>query len=105
MLDAMRDALTRFATGCYIVWYPQVQRRESNDLARSLERLGVADWLHVSLTVRKPAADGLGLHGSGMFVVNPPWTLRKDLAAAMPWLADRLAQDERAGWRMTSEGQ
>ena len=49
--------------------------------------------------------DGLGLHGSGMFVVNPPWTLRKDLAAAMPWLADRLAQDERAGWRMTSEGQ
>ena len=103
VLDTMRDALVRFATGCYVVWYPQVQRRESHELARSLERLGVADWLHVSLTVRKPTEDGLGLHGSGMFIVNPPWTLRKDLAAVMPWLADRLAQDDRAGWRMTSE--
>ncbi len=102
VLDTMRDALARFATGCYVVWYPQVQRRESNELARSLERLGVNDWLHVSLTVRKPAEDGLGLHGSGMFVVNPPYTLRDTLGATMPWLSTRLAQDDRAGWRMTS---
>lgn len=105
VIDTLRDAITRFATGCYVVWYPQVQRRESNELARSLERLGVKDWLHVSLTVRKPSEDGIGLHGSGMFVVNPPWTLRESLANAMPWLTERLAQDERAAWRMTYESQ
>ena len=29
---AMRDALERFATGTYAVWYPQLQRRESESL-------------------------------------------------------------------------
>ena len=30
VLGAMSDALQRFATGTYAVWYPQVQRRESD---------------------------------------------------------------------------
>lgn len=103
VLETLRDALARFPTGCYVVWYPLVQRRESNELARALERLGVPDWLHVVLQVQKPADDGLGLHGSGMFVINPPWTLRETMQAAMPWLAAALGQDERATWRVSHE--
>lgn len=26
--STLRGALTRFATGCYAIWYPQVRRRE-----------------------------------------------------------------------------
>lgn len=99
-LHALREGLKRFATGCYAVWYPLVQRRESQELARSLEHLDCGDWLHATLTVRKPAADGHGLHGSGMFVVNPPWTLHAQLQQALPWLRDKLAQDERAAWTL-----
>jgi len=94
-LQAVRDGLQRFAQGCYAVWYPLVQRTQAHELARALERLPV-EWLHATLTVRKPAADGLGLHGSGMFVINPPWTLYEELQAALPWLRDKLAQDEHA---------
>jgi len=90
------DALTRFATGTYAIWYPQVQRRESLQLPNSLTLAGAGEWLHVSLTVKAPAADGFGLHGSGMFIVNPPWTLADTLRGAMPWLADALAQDQEA---------
>ncbi|MBA3477466.1 MAG: 23S rRNA (adenine(2030)-N(6))-methyltransferase RlmJ [Lautropia sp.] len=90
------DALTRFATGTYAIWYPLVQRRESRQLPNSLRLAGADDWLHVSLTVKAPAADGYGLHGSGMFIVNPPWTLAETLRQAMPWLADALAQDHEA---------
>ncbi|MEI2414674.1 23S rRNA (adenine(2030)-N(6))-methyltransferase RlmJ [Orrella sp. JC864] len=99
-LEAVREGLKRFATGTFVVWYPLVQRREAQELPRQLARLPVQDWLDASLTVRKPAADGLGLHGSGMFVVNPPWTLMAALRQALPWLARELAQDERAGWRL-----
>lgn len=95
VLQAVRDGLQRFAQGCYAIWYPLVQRTQAHELARALERLPV-DWVHASLTVRKPAADGLGLHGSGMFVINPPWTLYEELSAAMPWLRDALAQDAHA---------
>ena len=42
---------------------------------------------------------GGGLIGSGMFVVNPPWQLDEELAAALPWLAERLAVDDGASYR------
>jgi 23S rRNA (adenine2030-N6)-methyltransferase len=96
----LRDALGRFATGCYAVWYPQVQRRESAELARKLERMPGLRWLHATLTVRAASPDGLGLHGSGVFVVNPPWTLQAALRDALPWLADVLAQDAGARWSL-----
>lgn len=96
----LRDALGRFATGCYAIWYPQVQRRESAELARRLARMPGLRWLQATLTVRAPSVDGPGLHGSGIFVVNPPWTLERALRAALPWLADALAQDAAAGWSL-----
>src|SRR5690606_41793214 len=99
-LAALRDALGRFATGCYAILYPQVQRRESAELARKLERMPGLRWLHATLAVRAPSSDGLGLHGSGMFVVNPPWTLQAALREALPWLADALAQDSGARWSL-----
>jgi len=61
-------------------------------------------WLHASLTVCEPAPDGLGLHGSGMFVVNPPWTLQAALQASLPWLAKVLAQDPGARYALASSG-
>ena len=94
-LQAVRDGLERFASGCFAVWYPLVQRMQAHDMARALERLPV-EWLHATLTVRKPSADGLGLHGSGMFIVNPPWTLHEELRTALPWLTKILAQYEHA---------
>src|SRR5690606_19505961 len=102
-LQAVNDGLKRFATGCYLIWYPLVQRREAHELARSLERLETP-WLHASLSVSKPSPDGFGLHGSGMFVLNPPWTLHDELAKTLPWLADTLKQDDRAGYTLKQHG-
>jgi len=100
VLVAMDDALQRFATGTYAVWYPQVQRRESENLPEQLRRLAGSDWLHLSLTVVTPAADGFGLHGSGMFVINPPWNLETQLRAAMPKLVEALGQDDHAAFSL-----
>jgi 23S rRNA (adenine2030-N6)-methyltransferase len=98
VLVAMRDALQRFATGTYAVWYPQVQRRESEDLPSQLRRLAGGDWLDVSLEVMTPAADGFGLHGSGLFIFNPPWNLETPIRATMPTLVQALGQDEHAAF-------
>lgn len=89
---AMREALQRFATGTYAVWYPLLQRREAQNLPQELQRLAPGDWLRVSLAIMAPAADGFGMHGSGMFVFNPPWNLEVRLREAMPALADALGQ-------------
>ncbi|MEO8303411.1 MAG: 23S rRNA (adenine(2030)-N(6))-methyltransferase RlmJ [Betaproteobacteria bacterium] len=98
VLEALRDALQRFATGTYTVWYPKVQRRESDNLPGQLRRLAAGDWLDVSLDVTAPAADGFGLHGSGLFVFNPPWKLETRLREAMPVLVQLLGQDAHAAY-------
>lgn len=102
-LQAVNDGLKRFATGCFIVWYPLVQRLEVQEMTRALERLQTP-WLHARLTVRKPGEDGHGLHGSGMFVLNPPWTLHADLAQTMPWLREKLGQDDQAAYTLKQQG-
>ena len=100
---ALEDALLRFATGVYVLWYPIVQRRESQQFAESLKRLRRKDWLHVALTVKAPSADGFGLHGSGLYVLNPPWDLPRMLAETMPYLVKVLGQDASADFELDSE--
>lgn len=99
---AVKEAMHRFPTGTCIVWYPQLQRGDARELPEKLKKLPADDWLQASLTVHAPAADGFGMHGSGLVVLNPPWTLAESLRTAMPYLADALGQDAAAGFTLTS---
>jgi len=96
VVETMRDALQRFPTGTYAIWYPQVMRRESHELPAKLQRMAPGDWLHVALKVSAPPADGFGLFGSGMFIFNQPWKLEPALRSVMPALVKALAQDGKA---------
>jgi 23S rRNA (adenine2030-N6)-methyltransferase len=91
--DTLADALLRFATGTYAVWYPVLQRMESRQFADKLKQLPAGGWLHVTLTINTPAPDGFGLHSSGMFVLNPPFTLEPTLREVMPYLVKVLGRD------------
>ena len=102
VIEALSEGLKGFRTGVYAVWYPQVQRHESRRFPDMLKRLQENDWLHVSFTVKAPVAGGLGLHGSGMFILNPPWTLPKALREAMPFLVRVLGQDGAARFVLES---
>ena len=100
VVATLRDAVQRFADGVYMVWYPQVQKVEAGELPRRLAALAPKGWVHARLTVARADAKGFGLAGSGMFVINPPWTLRTALDEALPWLAGALAQDDGARWSL-----
>jgi 23S rRNA (adenine2030-N6)-methyltransferase len=98
--NTLSDALTRFATGTYAVWYPVLQRMESRQLPDKLKKLPAHGWLNVTLSVSTPSPDGFGLHSSGMFIVNPPWTLEAELKALMPYLVSVLGTDAGAGFTL-----
>ncbi len=99
---AIEDAQTRFAGGTYAVWYPALGRLESQQLPERLKRAARADWLHVTLTVGAPGSEGHGLVGSGLFIINPPWTLEASLKEALPWLTPLLARDSTARYTLQS---
>ena len=90
---ALEDAQKRFATGTYAVWYPVLGRLESQQLPERLKRIAQGEWLNVTLSIGAPDADGRGLVASGMFIINPPWTLAATLKETMPWLVQALARD------------
>lgn len=115
VLDFVQDALKRFATGVYAVWYPIIPRPEAHDLPRRLKTLAVKagkPWLHATLTVKSSkmaAAAGEparrpGLPASGMFLINPPYTLQAALREALPQMAQLLAQDRHAAHTLEHGG-
>ena len=89
---AMEEALQRFATGCYAIWYPVISRRESAALPDRLKKIATThkrSWLHTELRVENAPGERR-LQASGMFIINPPWTLEKHLAQALPTLTKAL---------------
>lgn len=109
------EALKRFATGTYAVWYPIIPRPEAHDLPRKLKTQATKagkPWLHATLTVKssKLTSDATGetkrpgLPASGMFIINPPHTLKAALQPVLPQLAKLLAQDRHAAFTLDSGG-
>ncbi len=98
VVATLRDAVARFAEGVYLVWYPQVQKVEAAQLAHRLQGVAPKGWLHARLTVQQPDAQGFGLAGSDMFVVNPPYTLHDELRELLPWLVEVLGQYDGANY-------
>lgn len=99
---AVKEAMARFATGVYMVWYPQIARFQVDRMLRQISALNAHEMLHATLTVRGPQSDGLGLQGSGVVILNPPFGLRDQLQKTLPWLAQILGQDRHAGFDLTS---
>ena len=112
VVDMVDDALRRFATGTYAVWYPIIARQEAHDLPRRLKQLATKagkGWLHATLTVKSGKAAPLaekrpGLPASGMFLINPPYTLHGALKEALPQMQQLLAQDRHAAHSLEAAG-
>jgi 23S rRNA (adenine2030-N6)-methyltransferase len=98
VISSLREAILRFPEGVYMVWYPQVSKLEAAQLPRRLEGLAPKGWLHARLTVQQPDAQGFGLAGSGMFILNPPYTLHAQLLEVLPWLTEVLGQYDGANY-------
>lgn len=114
----VQDSLKRFPTGTYAVWYPIIPRPEAHDLPRRLKTLANQahkPWLHATLAIgqreeptqaRTPdqAPRRPGLTASGMFIVNPPHTLKPALATALPQLLQVLGRGRGQGQTLESGG-
>ena len=122
--STLEDALKRFATGCYAIWYPIIGRQEAHELPRRLKKICAAagkEWLHATLNIGSgddaytpdpklsrtatgryvpvaAKAEYTGMRASGMFIVNPPFVLAEQLQAALPQLKEALGQGASASY-------
>lgn len=101
LVDALDEGVRRFATGTFLLWYPIKEPGPVAAFRRRIAALGLPKILAVELIVRPAELEGL--RGSGLVVVNAPFTLAAALEILLPELAQVLAQG--AGqWRLEELG-
>lgn len=92
VLATLAAARKRFASGSYLIWYPCLPRAESRQFPVELTRQFGDNYLRAELHIR--AASGAhGMHGSGMFLINPPYTLPAELKTVLPSLQTLCGED------------
>ncbi|MUO81208.1 23S rRNA (adenine(2030)-N(6))-methyltransferase RlmJ [Agrobacterium vitis] len=98
LVDGLARAYRRFSAGVYCLWYPIKKGAPIAAFHEALKETGIPKMLCAELSV-KSDRDLTGLSGSGLIVVNPPFTLKDELHALLPELKRVLAQDRYASQR------
>jgi 23S rRNA (adenine2030-N6)-methyltransferase len=109
----VKDALTRFPTGCFMIWYPIIPRPEAHSLPKKLKTMATQakrSVLNVTLNIgqeplvrvpgeRLVASDKRinGMRASGVLIINPPHTLKAQLNEALPQLVQALGRGRGKG--------
>jgi 23S rRNA (adenine2030-N6)-methyltransferase len=99
LVEGLNKAHKKWATGIYALWYPLKDAREVNAFIADLRATGIPRMLRAELSIDRPATPPK-LYGSGMIVVNPPFTLEAELNIVLPVLAKLLADAGRGGHRV-----
>jgi 23S rRNA (adenine2030-N6)-methyltransferase len=115
--EKLAEALSRFSTGVYIVWYPLLKPRPGEAVAFAGPEdaliqgqpatpgdalretlLGLYDRNRFAVELFYPGDDlEKRMFGSGLMVYNPPFLLRENLEESLPVLAEILGGWQ---WRM-----
>lgn len=98
MVDGLARAARRWRGGTYCLWYPLKKNAGTAAFHQKLTALGIDKIFCVEAWVRSLETES-GLNGSGMVVVNPPYTLAGELDVLLPALTEILRQDSGAGHR------
>jgi 23S rRNA (adenine2030-N6)-methyltransferase len=87
------EGVKRFADGVFLIWYPVTTQSFADDFLDAIEKLDIGNILRAELLVKQTQMAG-GLSGSGVLILNPPYTLEGELRILLPALAKRLGVDE-----------
>jgi 23S rRNA (adenine2030-N6)-methyltransferase len=83
------DSLRRFESGVYCAWYPIKEERDVASWRAGLVRTLNRDVLFSELWIY-PRDSRVGLNGSGLAIVNPPYQIDERMKVWMPELLNAL---------------
>ncbi len=87
------NAYKKFATGTYILWYPVVKRELVEQMQDAFTKSDVRNLVQIEFC-QKADTQEYGMTGTGLFIVNPPWQLTKQLEEILPYLKSKLGTQE-----------
>lgn len=90
MLQAFADAYRRWPSGIYLLWYPIRSATQRSLVHARFEALRIPKMLLADLAIH-PDDAGLGLAGSGLLIVNPPYGADQFLHEAYAAIHEAIA--------------
>ncbi|MEO8897029.1 MAG: 23S rRNA (adenine(2030)-N(6))-methyltransferase RlmJ [Rhizomicrobium sp.] len=91
----LREAVRKFATGIYLVWYPIKSDAAGNAFVGEVLASGAQKALKLEMAVDAPEGK---LGRTGLLVLNPPFTFADDMEAALAIAAPPLQAKTRLDW-------
>lgn len=81
ILNCIKTAYERFPTGVYAIWYPLKGLRIP--IYSTLRWLQLKSIPHLTTEWRwsNLKSENIGLNGTGVLIINPPWQIEKELKA------------------------
>jgi len=92
VIKVLTQAWKKMPQAIFLLWYPVIDMQRVSKLEQALRASIIRDVHLIELGVREPAMN-TGMTGSGMIVVNPPWTLQARVDAILPVLSETLSED------------
>lgn len=99
LVQGLQSAVGRWPGGVYALWYPIKDQNAVDAFRAALKAIRIPKMMDLWLTVCGQQPEPR-LIGSGMVIVNPPYSLEVEMRTLMPWLCSTLQRDERATWRV-----
>ncbi|MDX8448390.1 23S rRNA (adenine(2030)-N(6))-methyltransferase RlmJ [Mesorhizobium captivum] len=97
LVENLRRAHRRWPGGIYALWYPVKDRKAVAAFRAALKETGIPKLLDIGFEIRPSSAEP-SLDGSGLVVVNPPFTLEGELRVLLPALHRVLAVEQPSRW-------
>jgi 23S rRNA (adenine2030-N6)-methyltransferase len=98
LVKTITAAHRRFATGIYGLWYPVIDRTNTERMLQRLAETGIPKQLRIEHCVAEDSSVR-GMTGSGMLFINPPWQLEQQAQILLPWLNQHLT-DGKGHWKI-----
>ena len=99
LVEGLQKAHRRWPGGIYTLWYPIKDRKAISSFRTALKEAGIPKILDIAFEIR-PASNEPSLDGSGLVVVNPPFTLEGELRVLLPALHKALAVGQPSRWTL-----
>ncbi|WP_333797525.1 23S rRNA (adenine(2030)-N(6))-methyltransferase RlmJ [Rheinheimera sp.] len=99
LVKGLQLAYQRFPQATYAIWYPVIERSSIEAVIDAIKNTGIRNQLRIEYCP-KADSEGFGMTGSGMLVINPPYTLAADLKTALAEISDLLSYGA-ASWQVT----
>lgn len=91
--NTLIKAHKRFSTGVYILWYPVVNREQTEAMLDKLKTSGIRKQLRIEQGI-KADSNEFGMTAAGLWVINPPWQLDEMANNTLNYLDPLLNQGD-----------